>query len=308
MKKLPYALLLLGGSALAENTLTHGTSVLYRGSSNLGTYPTHAECVNAARVRTITSHTTYECREGLGVTPSQAAPPATISTGLDFAGNTGSWADIRFKFTGSALLPMQPATYIWNLMPRQQSGYFVTFFHAPETLPNSNSFYGAHPYPIAGGHKWEIAANFGDFTNDVNGNNTTVQWGRWHTQALVVAPSGSNSVLTFYWDLPNTSKKIVATVPTLRPQSGQVLSFGLAPWAVHAERLNGVLRGIRIYSASLSINDILSEANSPMSTSAGSAGVWYMNMNPTPSDIADKSGRGHHPNWASSGRPALWSQ
>jgi hypothetical protein len=77
---------------------------------------------------------------------------------------------------------------------------------------------------------------------------------------------------------------------------------------VPAERLNGILRGIRLYSASLSQADILSEATSPLSTSAGTAGVWYMNMNPTPSDISDKSGRGHHPAWAGTGRPALWSQ
>jgi hypothetical protein len=307
-KKLLFLLALIAAPSLAQNTLSHGPSVLFRGTSNLGTYATHAECVNAAHVRTITAQTAYECRESLSVAPSQAAPPAGTISGLEFAGNNGSWDDIRFRFTGSALLPMQPATYIWNLLPRQQSGYFVTFFHAPETLPNSNSFYGAHPYPTGGTHKWEVAANFGDYTTDANGNNTTVQWGRWHTQALVVSASGSNSVLTLYWDLPDTSKKIIATVPALRPASGQVLSFGLAPWAISNERLKGVLRGIRMYSASLSIADIISEANSPLSTTAGSAGVWYMNMNPTPNDIGDKSGRGHHPAWAGSGRPALWSQ
>jgi hypothetical protein len=308
-KQLLSTLALIAVPAFAANTLSHGPSVLFRGSSNLGTYATHAECVNAAQVRTITSQTSYECREALSVTPSaQSAPPAGTITGLDFAGNNGSWDDIRFRFTGSALLPMQPATYIWNLMPRQQSGYFTTFFHGPQSWPNSNSFYGAHPYPTGGTHKWEIAANFGDYTNDANGNNTNVQWGRWHTQALVVTPSGSNTVLTFYWDLPDANKRITATVPSPSPVSGQALSFGLAPWAVPAERLNGILRGIRLYSASLSQADILSEATSPLSTSAGTAGVWYMNMNPTPSDISDKSGRGHHPAWAGTGRPALWSQ
>jgi hypothetical protein len=307
-KKLLFLLALITGTSFADNTLTHGPSVLFRGTSNLGTYATHAECVNAAQVRTITTQTSYECRENLSVTPVQAAPEASTITGLDFAGNTGSWDDIRFRFTGSALLPMQPATYIWNLLPRQQSGYFTTFFHGPQSWPNSNSFYGAHPYPTGGTHKWEIAANFGDYTNDANGNDTTVQWGRWHTQALVVAPSGSNTVYTFYWDLPSTSKKIVATLSSPAPASDQALSFGLSPWAVPSERLKGVLRGIRLYSASLSVSDVVSEANSPLSTSAGSASVWYMNINPTPSDISDKSGRGHHPNWASSGRPALWSQ
>ena len=110
-------------------------------------------------------------------------------------------------------------------MPRQQLGYFATFFHAPETLPKSNNFYGAHPYPVGSSHKWEIAANFGDYTTDANGNDTTVQWNRWYSQALVVTPAGSNSALTFYWDLPNAAKKIVATVPALSPASGQVSEF-----------------------------------------------------------------------------------
>ena len=64
----------------------------------------------------------------------------------------------------------------------------------------------------------------------------------------------------------------------------------------------------RLVAADEYIADIVSEANAPLSTSAGSAGVWYLNMNPTPNDISDKSGRGHHPTWAGSGRPALWSQ
>jgi hypothetical protein len=314
-KKLLFLLALIAAPSLAQNTLSHGPSVLFRGSSNLGTYTTHAECVNAAQVRTITGHTSYECRENLGVTPTQGMPPVGSISGLDFPSNSFDYTDIRFRFTGAALLPMQPATYIWNVNPRQQNGYYTTFFwgFGDGSFTGSNQYYGAHPYPISppngNTHKWEISAIGSDFTADANGHNTTVQYGRWYTQALVVAPSGSNSVLNFYWDLPDTSKRITVTIQGgLRPPSNPALTFGTAPWAIHAERLSGVLRGIRLYSASLSVADIVSEANAPLSTSAGSAGVWYMNMNPTPSDISDKSGRGHHPTWAGSGRPALWSQ
>ena len=35
--------------------------------------------------------------------------------------------------------------------------------------------------------------------------------------------------------------------------------------------------------------------------------MWYMNLNPTPSDIGDKSGAGHNPAWVGSARPQLWS-
>jgi hypothetical protein len=51
----------------------------------------------------------------------------------------------------------------------------------------------------------------------------------------------------------------------------------------------------------------LAEANSPLSTSAGSASIWYLNLNPRPDDISDKSGRGHHPAWVGNERPRLWT-
>ncbi len=44
-----------------------------------------------------------------------------------------------------------------------------------------------------------------------------------------------------------------------------------------------------------------------LSTVAGAANFRYLNVNPTPTDISDKSGRGHHPSWVGSERPALYS-
>jgi hypothetical protein len=84
------------------------------------------------------------------------------------------------------------------------------------------------------------------------------------------------------------------------------LSFGDAPWALGSERLNGILRGIQIYSAQLSLSEVLSEVSAPLSTPTGSSAIWYLNLNPTPTDITDKSGRGHHPTWAGALRPSLW--
>jgi hypothetical protein len=66
------------------------------------------------------------------------------------------------------------------------------------------------------------------------------------------------------------------------------------------------LRGIQIYSTNLSVADIQSEVNAPLSTTAGAANIWYINLNPTPSDISDKSGRGHNPSWVGAERPTLW--
>ena len=47
---------------------------------------------------------------------------------------------------------------------------------------------------------------------------------------------------------------------------------------------------------------------SPLSTPAGSASIWYLNLDPTPTDISDKSGRGNNPDWVGTGRPGLWSE
>lgn len=40
--------------------------------------------------------------------------------------------------------------------------------------------------------------------------------------------------------------------------------------------------------------------------SANSITPWYVNLNPTPSDISDKSGAGHDPAWLNANRPTLW--
>jgi hypothetical protein len=57
----------------------------------------------------------------------------------------------------------------------------------------------------------------------------------------------------------------------------------------------------------LSVPDILREAREPTSTTAGSAHIWYLNTDPQPDDIADRSGREHHPEWVGDERPTLWS-
>jgi hypothetical protein len=85
------------------------------------------------------------------------------------------------------------------------------------------------------------------------------------------------------------------------------LTWGDAPWAPGNEVWNGILRGIQIYSTKLSLEDIQSEARTPLSTAAGANNIWYLNMNPTPSDISDKSGMEHHPSWVGNKRPALYS-
>jgi hypothetical protein len=230
---------------------------------------------------------------------------------LDFKGSAATSDTVRFRFTNP--LAIYPATYIWRVKPRQQSGYYTAFFWGNDGSffwdnGSPNTYYGAHPYPSPppnGTPKWEISIDGGDAIS-----NESVVFDRWHTQALRVWSDGSGKHHEYYWDLPDTSKVIRVDLPSsygnVNPPS-PALTWGDAPWNASNEIMNGVIRGIQIYSVSMSLNDILSEVASPRSTNAGTSGIWYLNLDPTPSDISDKSGQGNHPVWVGPQRPALWT-
>jgi hypothetical protein len=241
-------------------------------------------------------------------------------SGLDFPGSSAVPTTMRFRFLNP--LPIYPATYIWRAYPRQQAGYYTAFFWGNDDgggdldtflwkNASADSYYGAHPYPqpppSGTSHKWEVSIEQNDYLGG------SVVYNRWYTQALRVWSDQSGKHHEFYWDLPNTdaSHRITRDSPvswgnTTPPVP--TLTWGDAPWAPGNEVWNGVLRGIQVYSTSLSLPDILSEASSPLSTNAGAANIWYLNSNPTPDDISDKSGRGHHPEWVGNLRPDLWTQ
>ncbi|GAB4345137.1 MAG: hypothetical protein Kow0089_22060 [Desulfobulbaceae bacterium] len=247
-----------------------------------------------------------------------------LITGLDFPGSASVSTTMRFKFTDPQDngLPAYDATYIWQVFPRQQPGYYTTFFWGNddgkgtlETFLWDNGgaglYYGAHPYPRGGGdatvHDWEIAIAQNDF---VNGQ---VVYNRWYTQALRVWSDQNGKHHEFYWDLPRTDAghRVSKTLPADHGNTNPpypALNWGDAPWAAGNEVYCGILRGIRIYSAKLSIATILKEAQHPLSTPEGKAAVWYLNLNPTPNDISDKSGKGHDPVWVGDERPSLYKK
>ena len=238
---------------------------------------------------------------------------SSATSGLDFPGSAATSGTIRFRFTNP--LPIYPATYIWQVFPRQQTGYYTTFFWGNDGdfgwggVYGTDTYYGAHPYPPNGAvgttHKWEIAAIGNDYLSSEN-----VVYDRWYTQALRVSSDGSGKHHEFYWDLPNTSRVIRVDLPAdygnINPPH-PALTWGDAPWSPSNEIMNGIIRGIQIYSTTLSVNDIVSESNTPLSTAPGTSNIWYLNLNPTPTDISDKSGQGHHPEWVGAERPRLWS-
>jgi hypothetical protein len=307
----------------AGTTLTwssaNATSCTASGSWS-GSKPTSGSATTASL--TASSTFTLQCTGSGGtssasatVTVSAAATSSTI-TGLNFPSNGTTSSDVRFRFTGANLQPMYPATYIWRVNLRQQAGYYTTFFWGPDGPFTGTSYYGAHPYPdgepkpSSTAHKWELSIDGYDYVNDANGHSTQLGYGVWRTQALRVYDDGTMKQHEFYWDLPDTSKVIRVSLQRSyggTPPANPALTFGDAPWNLGSERLSGVLRGVQLYSSALPLSDVIAEVNSPLSTSSGSASIWYLNLNPTPSDISDKSGKGHHPSWASSARPSLWT-
>jgi hypothetical protein len=255
---------------------------------------------------------------------SAVAEPLTV-TGLDFPGSAAVASTMRFQFTRPDLngLPIYGpfhagVTYVWRAYPRRQGGYYTAFFWGNDgafTWDNgsASTYYGAHPYPWPdwppGGqtHKWQIAADGLDILGG------ELVYDRWYTQALRVWSDSSGKHHEFYWDLPNTDAAHVITYVghsswnNVNPPS-PALTWGDAPWAPGGEVWNGILRGFQIYATKLSLPDLQTEVANPLSSAAGASSVWYLNLNPTPTDISDKSGRGHNPVWIGNERPRLYTE
>lgn len=247
-------------------------------------------------------------------------------TGLAFPGYSDG-NTIRFRFTGAALQPMFDSTYIWRAYPKAKTNwasvqgvpgltaYCTIFFWGNDGAfawgsNNNLSYYGPEPYPnpnTSDNCQWEIAANSTDI---VDGD--VIDYDRWYIQALRAYTSGADKFLEFYWDLPDTTKKVEsgALNPYGTAPPSPALTWGDAPWTDQApnggegrEMFYGYLRGIQTYDANLSLTDIANEIASPGSVRT----PWYLNLNPTPSDISDKSGSGHNPAWVGAERPGIWT-
>jgi chitodextrinase len=269
--------------------------------------------------------------------PSVSAATSTEPiTGLDFPGNSPDASKaIRFQFADPHLrgLPIygpggNGVTYIWRVYPREQitnlDTYYTTFFWGNDGTftwngGHADTYYGAHPYPRQPNpnpgnvHDWEIAVEEMDIVQQHPLG--VVDWDRWYTQAFVawVDHATGRKMHRFYWDLDTPDANHTVDHAT-QSSSGNVnppkptLAWGDAPWSPGREMMDGVLRGIQIYNSRLSLAEIQTEVANPLSTTAGSGSIWYLNLNPTPTDISDKSGRGNHPAWVGTQRPALYSQ
>ncbi len=250
-------------------------------------------------------------RVGIQTLRRAPVPPDPI-TGIDFLSNGEASNDIRFALTGGDLLPAYPATYIWRCNLRQQNSFYTIFFWGPDGAFTGAGYYGFCPYPDGGGggstHKYEISANGADYTT----GSPAVTYDAWRTMAGRVSNSGTNLTFRFYYNLPNTSDYIETLINSYGagfPPSGPGLTFGGAPWNTGNECLSGILRGIQVYDAALSEANILAAAALDYDADVLALGLnpWYLNMNPTPTDITDKSGNGNDPAWKTANRPTLYT-
>lgn len=260
------------------------------------------------------------------------------STGLNFPSNGDSPREtlVAFQFLhpqDNGLPFWGPGgggtTFLWKYQPRPQAGYYVTFWWSNNGSflwdgGSSNTYYGAHPYPRGGGgsttsHDWEIATDRGgDYTLTRAGSQKPVLKDVWYTQALrVTRNSNGTKTLVFYTAIPSVADAdvIEVTVPAdygeKNPPS-PAITFGDSPWFADFygnERLSGILRHIKIFHKALTQSEVLAEAASEnLATPEGIANIWYMNINPTPEDISDHSGKGHHFAWANPNHKAgLWT-
>ena len=250
--------------------------------------------------------------------------------GLQWPGN----GDVRRMLYWDNPFPIYDATYVFRVLPyakisESNPKYWTTFFWGntkddddiwspgfPVFEWNNgmpDSYYGAHPYPTPSNtsstQKWEVSVESQDFLGP------TPDWGRWHTQVFRAWRESSSVVHhEFYYDWPDTSKVVTRTVndsswgKTVPPIPR--ITMGQSAWLSYAgnEEFKGVIRGLQFYSGLLTLAEAASEVTTPMSTPHGQQLIWYLNLNPRPSDTTDKKGVGtpHNPNWR--GTTALeWS-
>ena len=210
--------------------------------------------------------------------------------------------------------------------------FYTTFFWGDDvSFQPGAATWGMHPYPrdtfyCTDGGKlyWEIATNGGDYLDTTDDLITTFGIWRWQV-ARAWGASAADKTMEYVWDwLTGYNGSTIDTVYEIAVTKSSygdsnpttpVLAWGDAPWNEGDEIYYGVLRGIMIFATQLSdadVETVVVDANNGGATPWTACGtncttsVWYANINPTPTDIADDSGQGNDPSWDGDNRPALW--
>lgn len=274
----------------------------------------------------------------LRIPPSAAAP----QTGLTFLANNAAGSDIRLEWSGANLLSRTAQTVIWQTRYGSQTGYIAETWSAwgDTSFHFSNYEFGAHGYPCdgtagasgqasggtgSGGtvHYMECAGLGGADYIASPGPGTVsliVKDGRPYMRARTVEViSGTTLRHKVYPDLANNPSVVIQqdiTLASLESATSPRFCFGTSPWTASGDQNSetpgsgSVMRNFQLYSAALSLAQIQArmDLTSDAAVVAANPGsLWYCNINPTPSDITDKSGAGHTPSWANANRPTLWT-
>lgn len=223
----------------------------------------------------------------------------------------------RMRLLDANLLPFSPATYIWEVSPVQQTGYYTTFFWGNDNgaFDAGDMYVGFHPYPqgdppaTGTDHNWEISADGDDIIVDENAHSTVVTKGVKYLQAATVQVVGAEYVMDFYWNLPDTTKVIHHAFPTgnYNAPPTPVLTIGGNAWAPSTESLSGDFQRCKFFDALLDLSDIEDESAdlSQLVTAAGIANIWFGKNNWTSNDdLTCDYGTGHALAWADSGNKA----
>jgi hypothetical protein len=267
---------------------------------------------------------------------------SVVASALNFPGNGQANSNIQLQWlslprqTHTAIWKVQH-----DSQPSPTYGFYATAWHVrtDNNFAGGNDAYGTHPYPCNGTvlgppddghangsilevdqHFFEMAGFSGkDFiATTQSGPTFEVEKDRWYTQARVCELIIDDTVMqhTFYPDLANTDTFIRQTM-AVAALAGETLKFlfGCSPWLgdgnanttdVAVETLCGMLRGIQLYGTGLSLAQI--QARMDLTTDADvisndPGSLYYSNLNPTHTDVTDKSGNGNHGAWENSNRP-----
>lgn len=271
-------------------------------------------------------------------------PPAAPVTGVIWPSSPDASSDVRLNWTGAAMVPREDHTIIWQSNHGQQDGFYTNWWHLPDaasSFPGTVYCYGTHPYPTTGSvngagestggtggtgtvHYHEIAAlGTADYITSpsaANGGPFIVTKGVWVTSARTCELISGTTLRHTYWpDISNPTSFIRQdkTLASLDTPTAERVVFGGAPWRAdqptsgkNDEAASGTFRLFKKFAAALVIADIQTEAANEADTAvtaAGIASLHYSNINPTPTDVTDKSGNGNDPAWANANRPTLYT-
>ncbi len=244
------------------------------------------------------------------------------------------------------MLPRTSQTVLWKARYRKQSGYYAWVWSSGSTgagnWPANLYEFGTHPYPTTGSFDstgqstggtggsgtvqyYEIAglgaSDFIASARPLAQNATVLTTNLWVTQARTCEVIGGTTLRHVFWpDLSRPTVFIQQDVPLsdLNVAVNPRFLLGSSPWregfggagpSSNDECPSGEFRYLKLFNAALSVADLTLEAASERDlpvTAAGMASRWYSNINPTPSDVSDKSGAGHPPTWDNTNRPSAW--